>query len=971
MSPSTPSTQSGPRFNVGSLVRARGREWVVLPDSNEELLLLRPLGGTEDETTGILTALEEVTPAHFPLPDPNEVGDYRSGRLLRDALRLSVRWCAGPFRSFGRIAVEPRPYQLVPLLMALRLDPVRMLIADDVGIGKTIEACLIARELIDRGECRRLTVLCPPHLAEQWKRELDEKFHVETALVLAGSVPRLERNCRLGQSLFERYPRTVVSIDYIKSDRRRDEFIRNCAELVIVDEAHTCSFDDVHNRGRHQRHELVKALAADPNRHMIFVTATPHSGKEAAFRSLLAFLNPSFAELPEDLTGPENAKQRRQVAAHFVQRRRADIRHYMQDETEFPEREDAEAHYKLSPAYRQFLDRVLAYARESVLDDSGGRHRQRVRWWSALGLLRALASSPAAAALALRNRSPAADADSAAEVDEIGRSQVLDLQDSDAADALDVIPGVDPGDGEASASPQDVVAAAEGAGELQAVAERAPGKGRDPHRRRLLDLARAADALRGKEDQKLQDAGKLIEALLKDGYHPIVFCRFIQTAEYVAEELRKRLKKVEVAAVTGDLPPAERESRVEELGQHKQRVLVCTDCLSEGINLQHSFNAVFHYDLTWNPTRHEQREGRVDRYGQASDKVRALTFYGIDNAIDGLVLDVLLRKHLKIRSSLGISVPVPVDTNAVVEAIFEGLLMRSKGKADQTSFEFARKDREHLHARWDNVSAREKRSRTVFAQEGIKVDEVARELGAARAAVGSGTDVARFARDAVALHQGHVEQTNGSLAFDLREAPDFLRELFRGQEQFVARFKLPVDPGEVYLSRTHPWIDGLAEFVINGALDALTETRARRCGAIYTRDVKRKTTLLLLRLRYHLQERNGDLKELLAEEAQVTAFANGGGTLDWLARDEIDALLQAKPHGNLNPEEQAEYVGAVIERYEELRPTLDELAHKRAEELLDAHRRVRAAARGGKRVQAVAPELPGDVLGVYVFLPKA
>ena len=122
-------------------------------------------GGTDDETTGILLPLELVEPAQFDLPNPDQIGDYRSCRLLRYAVRLGFRSSAGPFRSFARIAVEPRPYQLVPLLMALSLDPIRILIADDVGIGKTIEAGLIARQLLDRGEVQRLAVLCPPHLA--------------------------------------------------------------------------------------------------------------------------------------------------------------------------------------------------------------------------------------------------------------------------------------------------------------------------------------------------------------------------------------------------------------------------------------------------------------------------------------------------------------------------------------------------------------------------------------------------------------------------------------------------------------------------------------------------------------------------------------------------------------------------------------------------------------------------------------
>ena len=138
-------------YAVGSLVKARGREWVVLPESEEDLLVLRPLGGSEDEVTGIYLPLELVEPATFEMPDPTKRGDYRSSRLLRDAVRLGFRSSAGPFRSFAKLAVEPRPYQLVPLILALKLDPVRVLIADDVGIGKTIEAALIARELLDRG----------------------------------------------------------------------------------------------------------------------------------------------------------------------------------------------------------------------------------------------------------------------------------------------------------------------------------------------------------------------------------------------------------------------------------------------------------------------------------------------------------------------------------------------------------------------------------------------------------------------------------------------------------------------------------------------------------------------------------------------------------------------------------------------------------------------------------------------------
>lgn len=313
---------------LGSLARGRG-EYDVLccgfpcqstgsrmgrpADSADDFLVLRPLGGTDREIAGVYLPLEgqEVQPATFDLPNPDHSSDFQSCRLLRDAVRLGFRNSAGLFRSFGRIAVEPRPYQLVPLLMALKLEPVRLLIANDVGIGKTIEAGLVVRELLDRGEIQRLAVLCPTHLAEQWQDELRDKFHIKAELVLPSTVTRLERNTATGQSLFDIHPFVIVSTDFIKSSRYRDEFVRTCPEFVIVDEAHTCAFATDRRSGRHLRHQLVSALAENERRHLLLVTATPHSGDEGAFRSLLGLLRPEFGELPDDLTGPARERERR------------------------------------------------------------------------------------------------------------------------------------------------------------------------------------------------------------------------------------------------------------------------------------------------------------------------------------------------------------------------------------------------------------------------------------------------------------------------------------------------------------------------------------------------------------------------------------------------------------------------------------------------------------------------------------
>ena len=196
-------------------------------------------------------------------------GDFTGSLLLRDAVRLSLRSGAGPFRSMGRLSVVPRPYQFVPLIMALRLDPVRLLIADDVGVGKTIEAGMIARELLDRGVIRRIAVLCAPHLCEQWEEELRTKFNIDTAVVQSSRIGRLERRLpRNDISLYQHYRHLVVSIDFVKSERNRQHFLDNAPDFIIVDEAHTTARPRGDHGGKqHQRFALIQALARQPEKH--------------------------------------------------------------------------------------------------------------------------------------------------------------------------------------------------------------------------------------------------------------------------------------------------------------------------------------------------------------------------------------------------------------------------------------------------------------------------------------------------------------------------------------------------------------------------------------------------------------------------------------------------------------------------------------------------------------------------------
>lgn len=932
----------------GTLIRSRGREWVVLPDSSDELLLARPVGGLDEEIVGILPSVEPVESATFPLPSSEHVGDFASGRLLREAARLSTRAAAGPFRSFARIAVEPRPYQLVPLMMALKLDPVRLLIADDVGIGKTVEAALVARELLDRGEIRSIAVLCPPHLAEQWQKELATKFHIEAELVLSSTIQRLERDLPIGVSVFDRHQFTIVSTDFIKSDRRAADFELKCPEFVIVDEAHGCTLAGGVGRSRQQRFDLVRKIASNSKRHVVLVTATPHSGNEQAFRSLLGLLDEEFFDLPSDIAKEERDTVRRKLARHLVQRRRADIRHYLETDTTFPTRLDKEETYSFSPEYRDLFDDILAFVRDFVEEGSDDKRRRRVRYWSALALLRCVSSSPAAAAATLRSRATVDSAETD-EIDEVGRQSVLDEEEGDAISVLDLSPG------------------AESEGDSEST------------RRKLLAFAKRADTLQGASDLKLQGLIKELRALLKDGFKPIVFCRFIDTAEYVCKQVREALSdKVRVEAVTGLLPSAERESRIEALVKEEgEYVLVCTDCLSEGVNLQHAFDAVVHYDLCWNPTRHEQREGRVDRFGQKSPQVRVMTYYGRDNPIDGVILDVLIRKHKSIKSDLGVTVAVPSSSEQIAQTLFQGALFRERasGHDQPLLFEMGTNEKtliKEFHAAWENVREKERASRSRFAQHALDKDAVAAELEAVRSSIGQSADVAEFFKSLLRAANVPFTDKNGRVSVSLStETPRALRQAIGRDDSFEGRFELPIEGNDLYLGRTSPIIEGLAGWTIDQALDPVARDAppvASRCGVMSTAAVTTRTTLLVARFRYHLHVSTGS-ETILCEEIVPLACTGAASELRWLAPEASEALLSATPAKNLVRTAIDQQASLLENDLPALQQALAVIAKSRAAEQLAAHERVREATKARGRV-TIEPVLPVDILGAYVLLPK-
>ena len=921
-------------FLPGNLVRARGREWVVQSDSRRDWLRLRPLGGADDESIALIPELElhPVEPATFDWPDPARAGNHAAALLLRDALRLTLRAGAGPFRSFGNIAVEPRGYQLVPLLMALRLSTVRLLIADDVGIGKTIEAGLIARELMDRGEIARLAILCPPHLVEQWQSELETRFNLQAVALTSSSASRIERDLPHGVRLFDHHPVVVVSLDYIKSERHREQFLAAAPECIIVDEAHTCASSGA---GKQLRFELLQRLARDARRHLILLTATPHSGDETAFYNLLSLLDPRFAALQGRMTASDPLRQ--ELARHFVQRRRKDIVEWQaetHDGRGFPRRMKTELTYQLSGEWGAFFDAVQDYCRElaETVEQQEQQGGARLIWYATLALLRCVASSPAAAVKALTTRLEGTVPDEALLGDErLHDGEADDLSGSD----------LEP--------PAQVQDAAPRLQALIADAQRLSGKAGDPKLAALL---------------------RHIDLLVKDGYHPVVFCRYIATAHYVAEHLKAAFPKATIEAVTGALTPEERRERVEDMIDADQRILVATDCLSEGINLQHLFTAVVHYDLAWNPTRHEQREGRVDRFGQQADEVRCTMLYGQDNPVDGFVLNVILKKGEAIQKELGVLVPMPEDEARINQALVKAALMKrsdSRTASPQIAFDFGEPEQllAPLQTQWRDALEKAKANRTVFAQRRIKPDEVLPEWHKQQQALGTQADVSRFLQSACVRLGSPLEIGRKQTArFLPQHLPEALRQ--RLADEGIDKPQL-IDFSELH--RSHPLVGLLAQHLLEDALGG-ERPLAARCAATLTNDVEVVTTLYLLRLRHQLSYvRRREPFQMMAEET-VALAVQGRNAPQWLADDGVSRLLECTPSGNLPPEAAQREIRIALDFLAAHPQQLQAVAQERADALLADHQRVREATRDVGQY-SVSPCLPVDVMGVYVLLPDS
>ncbi len=948
----------------GKLVKFRGRRCVVQPSSDSEIILLKPLGGLDDEMISVfepvLQSFDKIEDDEFELPTKTDLDSFLTAKLLYDAARLSFRQVSGPFRCMGKLSFRPRSYQLVPLIMALKQPVTRLLIADDVGIGKTIEAILILRELLERGNIKSFAVLCPPHLCEQWQKELADKLDIDAVIIRSSTVVALERKIVGDDTLnvFNYYLYQVVSIDYVKNgSTKMPAFLKDVPDLVIVDEAHTCTKNlDVNKKSQsQQRYELLEKIASSKQQHLVLLTATPHSGKDGEFKSLLGLVNPDFETYNFlDLTASEKQK----VAARFIQRKRKNIEKWLDEETPFPKRTTEELPYAFSASsdYYKLYQDVLKFAR-GISTEGVTENKARIKYFAALSLLRGVMSSPAAGLEMLQKR-----------------KSRLSQQDEVTADELRENPIVEKWDEQSDTEQVEIIDRAELT---------------DSQRNVLHRLAqKAAELTNLEKDQKVKRCAEQIKLWINKGQSPIVFCRFIATAHYVAKILKAHLPKdLDVRAITSELSDEERREKIDEMAKSPKRVLVATDCLSEGINLQDKFNAILHYDLPWNPNRLEQREGRVDRYGQPGwiDKngnhqntIDVKVLFGQDNPIDVVVLKIIIEKIQRIQNTSGVSIALADDNRSVMDKVLKEVLLNP----DKAQNRFAKQIRldfgaspklDELDAEITNEieAAREKaeKIRSIFAHESIMPEEVKKDLHEVDEAIGDVPTLEAFVIAAAKLLGANFETIEGGYIFKKMNMDDWMAAALGQGNKIHISFQSPTPQGFRYIGRNHRFVEQLCHRIIANSLDKERKgNKAARASVFRTDAVNTQTTLIQFRVRNVIRELSKQ-HEMVLEEMFLWGYEQTPDGINALEIDRCKQLLLTSNAFDISNQKQEIIFEKELEHFKQLHPAFIKVVEKRADELVNAHTRF-AKYIGAKRFKAVTPVLSPDILGVYVLMPN-
>lgn len=617
---------------VGQTVLVRGRPYIVeectvqaLPDALQDCQHLVTLSCLDENS------LDEKLRVIWELEPGAEIRESSSLPALQqfdepgdlDAFLYAVRWgiisqmdhtnMQSPFRS----GIEPEDYQLEPVARALTMPRVNLLLADDVGLGKTIEAGLTMQELMLRNRVTSVLIVCPASLQFQWRDEMRDKFGLEFRIINSETVSRLRRQRGIHVNPWMHFPRLITSIDYFKQDRVFQRFRETLPpegastwprqyDLLIVDEAHNIApAGSLHYAKPSLRTKIVREIVPHFE-HRLFLTATPHNGYRESFSALLETLDPQ--RFIRGVTPSAEA-----LGQVMVRRMKSDIVDF-DGKPRFPRRVIHSLEVNYSEEERKVHQLFRQYSQLCRKNATGMARLPLLALQFVLILLKKrLFSSPRAFSQTLDKHAKHRRHRAATSQGRISSTWRLPELD----DMLDT---------EQDESVDEILS-------QSAASMNTPSAAEDELLRQLQHWAKQAAVRRDTKAERL--LSWLRETLSPDGIwnetRVVIFTEYMDTQKYLAEILtRAGLGGERLICLNGTVSAKDREAAKAAFqahpGQSPVRILLGTDAASEGINLQNHCSRLIHYEIPWNPSRLEQRNGRVDRHGQKAPTVDVFHF---------------------------------------------------------------------------------------------------------------------------------------------------------------------------------------------------------------------------------------------------------------------------------------------------------------------------------------------------------
>ena len=759
------------QYLPGTEVEARGLRWEVVSTQQlgqQTLYRLRGLeGAVRGQELDLLSPFEQVAALQAEL-NPEQATTLRNWLVYHQAFLLEQ--ALGPHTLLavqpGRLYIEP--YQLVPVMRALTMSRVRLLLADGVGLGKTIEAGLVITELMARRLAHRLLIVSPAGvLLQQWRTEMIERFGLRLEVIDRAKLEDVRRGQELGANPFDFIPLGLVSIDFLKQDRVLDVLQRSSYDIIVIDEAHHC-FDLGTGQSREDslRRRLACALARSCDA-LLMLTATPHDGNDRSFASLCELLDPSLVDGKGMLRG-------RRYREHVVRRLKSHLGDKFRTRTvdPIPVEADESTHPHFAALQRGILEFVAPQLRSAF------RARRYSDVLAFISLLKRSVSTVAACRQTLQTVAARYEQaiHEATEAQEARRQRLRTLRDG--RRRLERF-------GTISHEEEQEQALLEAEQIAQELRRQELEQRRDRRTitraasvvERLAELCDLADAAL-EDDPKLQVVADQVRAIRAEcpRANILIYTEYTDSQDAVVAYLRT-LGFGDVLVLSGADDDTTRQKTTDRFRTRDNQLFVSTDASAEGLNLHQRCHHLIHVELPWNPNRLEQRNGRIDRYGQ--DKDPSVRYLFLRRTFEERILLRLIAKYERQRSqltfvpnTLGLTASTDASEARLVKYLMDEDARLFKEQDTLFNFEAPEADdpedpavQELLEEVERSLQGFQRAARTHawLGDAGLNAEQklVDEAAAARREGVSEGVELAAFVLDAVRLDGGSIAKRDG------------------------------------------------------------------------------------------------------------------------------------------------------------------------------------------------------------------